>query len=172
MTYQSYTWALDQDVPGDAWRVLLALANRTEHRTGKVYFDQEEIIVESKISPNSLSKYLGALRRNGYLAEVKKGKEKQYWLLLDRDPTKQFSWDAAESATESDEAPLPRLAPENAPIRFQKAAQAEQRKEFSATARANRRACIRSSSTRSLMMRGRAISKPRASASRSCGRSS
>jgi hypothetical protein len=69
VTIQSLAWAFDQHIPGNAKRVLLALANRACHRTGRIDFDAEAISTESCVSARSLSRYFGALKRNGYIAD-------------------------------------------------------------------------------------------------------
>lgn len=133
MTIESVSWARERHVPGDAGRVLEALANYANHRTGEIQYEPEWIAEDACITASALPRYLGALRRNKLILREEKGKEKRYWLNIEPDQIiPAWSWDAAESATECDEAPSPRLAPPVAPARFQKAAQAEQRKEFSA----------------------------------------
>jgi hypothetical protein len=132
MTSQSRAWAEEQrDVPGDAWRVLYALANYANHRTGEIHFNADDIAEEACIQPTALPKYLGALRRNGYLAidtGKQSGKEKHYWLLFERNPgSLPWSWNAAEIAEENDSAPQLRPAPSNVPVRFSAAAQAKGR---------------------------------------------
>ena len=97
MTIQSVAWAFDQNIPSNAKLVLLALANRGDHRTGKVDFDPSEISAESGVPARSLPRYLGALKRNGYLAEeqIKQGDGgKCYWLVLDRETLALWAWDA------------------------------------------------------------------------------
>ena len=127
MTIQSLSWALDQRLPGEAKLVLLALANRADHTTGQVYLDAASVAAEASISESSLPRYLGALRRNGYLARDGRPEDRHYWLLFDRDIAREWAWDAAEIAAENDSAPSARPAPDNAPPRFQKAAQATAR---------------------------------------------
>jgi len=133
MTIEAVAWARDRHVPGDAGRVLEALANYANHRDGSLSFEPEWIAEDACISIAAVPRYLGALTRNKLLNREEKGREKRYWLNIDPDEIiPPWSWNAAESAAEADEAPAPRLAPPTAPARFQKAAQAVQRKEFSA----------------------------------------
>lgn len=130
MTLQSLSWAYEQrDVPGDAWRVLMALSNYTDHLTGKIHFDLDVIAGESCVQPNALPRYLGALRRNGYLAIDGKDKDKHFWLLMGRETSRPWDWNAQEIAEENDSAPSARPAPTNVPVRFQQAAQAKAREK-------------------------------------------
>src|SRR5271165_5342565 len=103
MTIQSLAWAFDQNVPSNAKLVLLALANRACHRTGRVDFDAEEVSAESGVPTRSLPRYLGALKRNGYLAEeqIKQGDgAKCYWLVFERVSSLPWAWDHPEQADE------------------------------------------------------------------------
>lgn len=128
MTHQSRSWAYEQrDVPGDAWRVLYALANYANHRTGEIQYNPDEIAEESGVEAKSQPKYIGALRRNGYLAIDGKDKDKHYFLLIGRDPSQRWDWNAKELAEESDPAPSARPAPDLVPASFSAAAQAKAR---------------------------------------------
>src|SRR5512138_3751805 len=109
MTIEAVAWARERHVPGDAGRVLEALANYANHRTGRIEFDPDWIAEEACISPNAVPRYVAALRRNGYLATESKGKDKCHWLRIGSAPTGKWSWDAAESDAESDDAPSPRI---------------------------------------------------------------
>lgn len=135
MTHQAITWALNQRVPGDAGRLLITLANYTNHLTGAVDFGTEVIAQESCIAANSLAHYLAALRRNGYLGRDEKDGVKHYWLLLDRDVAHEWDWNAVEIAQENDSAPSVRQAPGLAPASFSAAAQADARAKVKPEAR-------------------------------------
>ena len=137
MTIQSVAWAFDQNIPSNAKLVLLALANRGDHRTGKVDFDPSEISAESGVPARSLPRYLGALKRNGYLAEeqIKQGDGgKCYWLVFDRETLAPWAWDAetsdaaeTESRAEFETTGLNPVA-HSTPRTFSREKQMEQRK--------------------------------------------
>ena len=134
MTIQSSSWSKDQKIPGNAGRVLEALANYANHRTGRIEFEPEWIAEESCVSVNALPRFLGALVRNKRLFLEERGRERRYWINMDCSPNAPWSWDATEndtaSAAEGDERPCPPVAPENTPARFDKALQAKEREEF------------------------------------------
>jgi hypothetical protein len=148
MTIQAYAWAMDQPVPGNAFRVLLALANHTDHTTGQVHFDATTISVEALIQAPSLPRYLSALERNGYLSkdELKspEGDRRDYWLVLDRDSAQPWSWSAQDASSDDDgdaqdveqtdsDVPRPKRSTTSAtPKAFRRARQVEVRNELKA----------------------------------------
>lgn len=105
MTIQALAWATDQRVPGTAGLVLRALANRADHLTGHVEFDASAIAEEAVIREPSLWRYLGALERNGFLAkdDHNGAGKRDYWLQLDRDPSRPFAWAAGDGETGDDQ---------------------------------------------------------------------
>lgn len=142
MTMQALAWALDQPVPGVAGRVLIALANRADHLTGRIDFDPGVIAGEAVIREPSLWRYLGALERNGYLAKESRkasdAEKREYWLALDRDPTLPWAWSSDGDGERSEPEGVdlvPGRAPESAASksrRFDRSKQNEQRKAATA----------------------------------------
>lgn len=141
MTIQSVAWAIEQQVPGNAGRVLIALANHSDHSTGHVDFDPPTIAREAAMQVASLWRYLGALERNGFLAkdERKPGDtdKREYWLILDRDPAVPWSWSAQDGSERADDAHAaeptgPATARSYAPAGFSRDRQAEGRKAATA----------------------------------------
>lgn len=128
MTIESSAWARERRIPGDLGRVFEALANYANHRTGEIHYNPDWIAEEACVSIKGLPHYLSVLRKSDYIGQEEKGRERRYWLNMEREP---WAPDAAEIVAESAAVPVPRLAPPSAPVAFQKAAQAEQRKEFS-----------------------------------------
>jgi hypothetical protein len=131
MTIQSLAWAFDQNVPGNAKLVLLALANRADHHTGKVDFDASAIAAESSVSARSLPRYLGALRRNEYIAEeqIKQGDGgKFYWLLFSREIAMPWSWGAEGADAAEKDAGVEFESTVSPPRKFSREKQNEQRK--------------------------------------------
>lgn len=103
MTIQSLAWSLDQPIPGTAKLVLIALANRADHTTGHCSFDAHDTATESQISEASLWRYIGALERNGYLAQDKKRDGRDIWLQMDREDISPWSWAAEDQNREDGE---------------------------------------------------------------------
>lgn len=127
MSVQALAWAIEQPLPGEAKLVLMALANHADHTTGECRFNPSIIAREASVPETSLPRYIGALRRNGYVARDDKGKERHYWLQFARDMTIDWSWQAAEP--EGDEEGPNARAPDIAPIAFQPTRQVEQREK-------------------------------------------
>lgn len=116
MSIQAVAWALEQDIPGTAKLVLVSLANHADHTTGHCWPSGETIAREASASLRSVYRYVGALRRNGYVRVLnrrgKDGKHRanDYWLLFDR-PAAIWDWldgvtgdetqDAASEATDT-----------------------------------------------------------------------
>jgi hypothetical protein len=106
MTIQALAWAIEQQVPGEAKLVLLALANHADHMTGEVRFDATALSRESVVPESSLPRYLGALRRNGFIARADSKDGRRYWLQFDRDPSRAWAWSAEDHQRhEGDDAP-------------------------------------------------------------------
>jgi hypothetical protein len=135
MTVQALAWAIEQPVPGESKLVLMALANHADHTTGQCHLDPVTIAREASLPETSLPRYLGALRRNGYLARDEKGKERHYWLQFERDLALEWSWKASEHDGDDDQPEAPASAapasPSIAPSTFQPARQTELREKIS-----------------------------------------
>lgn len=104
MTIQALAWAIDQQLPPKPKLVLLSLANHADHMTGKVDFLPSTIAWESATPQGSIWRFLGALERNGFLEHDQRGEsaeERDYYLLIDRNPALPWSWGA--SGEEGDE---------------------------------------------------------------------
>lgn len=134
MTVQALAWAMDQPIPAQPKLVLLALANHAEHETGRVHFDASTIAREASIAEKSLWRYLGALERNGYLAkdEHNGASKRDYWLQLDIDPARQWSWTAQDGADTEEDAASAAPTTSPAPVVFRRESQAEARKAATA----------------------------------------
>lgn len=135
MTMQASAWAIEQPLPGEAKLVLLALANHADHTSGECRFDAATISRESSVPEASLPRYLGALRRNGYLARVDTKDGRKYWLQFDHDDARAWAWSADDP--EGDDAPAQSerrtaLVGGVKPSAFRPTRQAEQRDEISA----------------------------------------
>lgn len=133
MSIQALAWAIEQQIPGEPKLVLIALANHADHTTGECRFDPPTIAREAVVPEASLPRYLGALRRNGFLARDDRGKERHYWLQFERDPAIDWSWKAGDHDDEavddvdgSRSAPSPGLAPSS----FRPSRQAELREKL------------------------------------------
>lgn len=110
-------WAFRQMVPPKPKIVLLALSDQAEETTGRVCYGKTDLTHFARkcsIPERSLSRYIGALIRNGYVSRAsgkEQGKASTYWLCLDRLPAsdyEEWQWkaDAEESSTnEEDENP-------------------------------------------------------------------
>jgi hypothetical protein len=115
MTIQSTAWATEQEVPGTAKLVLLALANHAEHTTGRCFGSIQVIAKEAYCTPRALLAYLMSLQRNGYVARriilrgADGGRDRRYWLRFDRRPAPWVLSHDAEDA-ESAEASKPEEA--------------------------------------------------------------
>lgn len=129
MSIQALAWAIEQPVPGEAKLVLMSLANHADHTTGHCSFDPPTIAIEASVTEAAIPRYVGALRRNGYLAREEKGREREYWIQFDREP-REWAWSAAEAPEAVDAAPAPvaTSTPSAAPTSFRPAKQAEARK--------------------------------------------
>lgn len=106
MTTQSVAWAIEQQLPGTAKLVLMALANSADHTNGYCHFDVSMVAHEASVQANSLWRYLGALERNGYVTrdDVKtaNGERRDYWLCFDRDPALKWAWTATDTRDADD----------------------------------------------------------------------
>lgn len=96
MSIQAVAWALEQDLPQGPKLVLVSVANHANHVDGYCFLRADTIAREASCSPRSVFRYVGALRRNGYLRrEHKKGEDgkqraNDYWILFDR---AEVAWD-------------------------------------------------------------------------------
>jgi hypothetical protein len=108
MSIQAVAWALEQDIPGTAKLVLVSLANHADHTNGHCWPAAETIAREASTSLRSVYRYVGALRRNGYVRALNRrgndGKQRanDYWLLFDR-ASAAWNWAEAESEGSDDE---------------------------------------------------------------------
>jgi hypothetical protein len=132
MTIQSSAWAIEQQVPGEAKLVLLALANHADHTSGEVHFDAATISRESVVPEASLPRYLGALRRNGFLTRVEGKDGRRYWLQFDRDVMRPWSWDAEGDEASDHSERRTALVGGSAPSTFAPSRQVEARDEITA----------------------------------------
>lgn len=115
MSVEATGWAFRQKLPPKPKIVLLALADQTDERTGRVCYgrtDMKYLAEKCSIAERSLYRYLAALIRNGYAIREsgkERGHESQYWLCLDRATTKIEEWqwsgapDDAGDDTETDD---------------------------------------------------------------------
>src|SRR5262249_4583791 len=95
MSIQAVAWVLAQsgeDLPGTARLVLIALANHADHTSGHCWPSIETIAKEAGCGDRTASRYLGALRRNGFIevrqTQRKNGKfrSNDYWIVFERKP--------------------------------------------------------------------------------------
>jgi Helix-turn-helix domain len=93
MSIQAVAWVLSQkgeDLPGTARLVMIALANHADHTSGHCWPSYETIAKEAGCHERTVGRYLGALRRNGFidmrqtLRKDGKFRSNDYWLLFDR----------------------------------------------------------------------------------------
>lgn len=110
MSIQAVGWALEQNLPARPKLVLCALANRADHEDGYCWMKADRIGREAACSPRAVFNFIGDLIRNGYVRKAERvgddGKQRanDYWILLDRDPSKPWNSDrTATSASETDE---------------------------------------------------------------------
>jgi hypothetical protein len=95
MSIQAVAWVLSQkgeDLPGTARLVMIALANHADHTSGHCWPSIETIANEAGCAERTASRYLGALRRNGWI-DVRstqrasgKFRSNDYWILFDHKP--------------------------------------------------------------------------------------
>jgi GntR family transcriptional regulator len=119
MSIQAVSWVLQQsgeDLPGTARLVMIALANHADHTSGHCWPSIETIAKESGCGERTVSRYIAALVRNGFIEKqqtMKNGgnfRSNDYWLLFDRPSAK---WDFFEGKEEPAE-PLSTLVSEEA----------------------------------------------------------
>lgn len=112
MSVEAMAWAFRQNLPAKPKIVLLALADQTDGRTGRVCYgktDAKYLAQKSTASERSLYRYLAALIRNGYVIRESgkdRGHESQFWLCLDRLATalKDWQWNIIPSDDDAAEA--------------------------------------------------------------------
>lgn len=123
MTIASLSWAVDQPIPETSKLVLIGISYFADDETGLVDIAGRSARIANiaQIEEKALPNYLGALRRNRYLARTPKGD----FLLMDWDAPRIWDWHAPEPQEEADSAPSARPVSSAAPARFQKARQAE-----------------------------------------------
>lgn len=111
MSIQAVGWVLDQhpeNLPGKPKLVLVAIANHADHTDGHCWLKMETISRESSLPLRTLSRWIGALVRNGYLRKQlcrgADGKQRatDYWLLFSREP-RTWEWGAKGTDTADDE---------------------------------------------------------------------
>ena len=85
---------------------------------------------EACVPEAGLPRYLGALRRNGYLARDEKGKERYYWLQFERDSALGWSWKGDEGSECEDASRRERPYPTLAPVSFRPTQQTELREKI------------------------------------------
>lgn len=131
MTIQALAWAIDQQLPHKPKLVLMALANHADHSNGKVDFVPSTIAWESSTPQGSIWRFLGALERNGFLSHDQRGEtaeEREYWLLIDRNPSLPWSWGAEGSNEEDSAGPFEQAeTPSIAVQKFDRSKQTEKR---------------------------------------------
>lgn len=70
MSFQTMTWAVDQDLPTNQKMVLIMLANRTNHDTGRCDPSHKRLAKDCGMSLSTLKRCLSALEEEGYIGIV------------------------------------------------------------------------------------------------------
>lgn len=121
MSIQAVAWVLSQpgeDLPGTARLVMISLANHADHKSGHCWPSYETIAKEAGCHERTVGRYLGALRRNGFIdlrqTVRKDGKfrSNDYWILFDRKPG-QWRYYDREPASSDDENTVADLPQDN-----------------------------------------------------------
>jgi len=112
MSIQAVAWVLSQkgeDLPGTARLVMIALANHADHTSGHCWPSIETISREAGCGERTASRYLGALRRNGWL-DVRstqrasgKFRSNDYWILFDHKPVPWRYYDKETEESDNEE---------------------------------------------------------------------
>lgn len=96
MSIQAVAWVLSQpveDLPVIPRAIMFALANHADHTDGHCWPAIETIAKEAGVGERTVSRYLGALVRNGFIDKRQKNtkghfRANDYWILFDRQPAK------------------------------------------------------------------------------------
>jgi len=105
VSIQAVAWALEQDLPARPKLVLVSIANHADHTNGYCWLKAETIAAEAACTVRSVYRFVGGLRRNGYLRRAPRkgadGKQRanDYWLLFDR---AEAPWDWGASTEDDD----------------------------------------------------------------------
>lgn len=95
MSIQAVAWVLAQsgeDLPGTGRLVMIALANHADHTSGHCWPSMKTIANEAGCGERTASRYLSALKRNGFIdirqSQRKRGqfRSNDYWIVFDRKP--------------------------------------------------------------------------------------
>lgn len=108
MSIQAVAWVLSQppeDLPVIPRAIMFALANHADHTDGHCWPAIETIAKEAGVGERTVSRYLAALARNGFIDKRQKNAKGQfrsndYWILFDRKPAKWSFFEAKDEGTE------------------------------------------------------------------------
>jgi hypothetical protein len=98
MSVAAQKWAWEQNLPDRPKFVLVTLADQADSRTGHVCYQRTDtafFVDKIGIPERSFYRCVAALARHGYLLRESgrgRGREPQYWLCLNREPTEISSW--------------------------------------------------------------------------------
>lgn len=109
MSIQAVAWALDQKLPARPKLVLVSIANHANHTDGYCWLRIDTIAAEASCSERAVFNFLGALVRNGFVRKAQRraddGRQRanDYWILLDRDPDRDWIKDAVGEPDEAED---------------------------------------------------------------------
>jgi hypothetical protein len=96
MSVVAQKWAWEQNLPDRPKFVLVTLADQADSRTGHVCYQRTDaafFVEKTGISERSFYRCIAALVRQGYLLrDSGRGRDAEYWLCLNREPSELDAW--------------------------------------------------------------------------------
>lgn len=112
MSVAAQKWAWEQNLPDRPKFVLVTLADQADSRTGHVCYQRTDatfFVEKTGISERSFYRCIAALARHGYLLRESgrgRGRDAQYWLCLNREPTLLEAWSWGISGINEESEPI------------------------------------------------------------------